>query len=87
MVWKAFEHLENLEDIFVPLKKDRACNRFGFIKLSNVSDPLVWIEKIKDVRIEGAVIEVSLAKFDRFGKKIEPQKSVERVSVFSRLNT
>ncbi|KAJ0471110.1 putative nucleotide-binding alpha-beta plait domain superfamily, RNA-binding domain superfamily [Helianthus annuus] len=85
MLWKAFEHTEILEDAFVPAKKDRAGNRFGFIKLSNINEPAGWIEKLKEVRIEGAVIDVCLAKFDRFGSKIVHNKAGERVSVFERL--
>ncbi|KAJ0576189.1 putative RNA recognition motif domain, nucleotide-binding alpha-beta plait domain superfamily [Helianthus annuus] len=85
MLWKAFGVFENLVDAFVPLKKDRVGNKFGFIKLSKVNDTSEWIEKLKEVRIEGAVIGVNLAKFDRLGAKIEPKKSGERISVFSRL--
>ncbi|MFS8024724.1 hypothetical protein Hanom_Chr16g01466771 [Helianthus anomalus] len=67
-------------------EKDRERNKFGFIKLSKVVDPIGWIGKLKEIRIEGAGIEVSLAKFDRFGSRIEPFKVGERVSVFARLN-
>ncbi|KAF5797593.1 putative RNA-directed DNA polymerase [Helianthus annuus] len=84
-LWRAFEHLANLEDVFVPAKKDRAGNRFGFVKLSNIKDPGGWIEKLKLVRIDGAIIGVSLAKFRRDGSKVEEPKEVDRTSVFSRL--
>ncbi|KAM0042698.1 putative RNA recognition motif domain, nucleotide-binding alpha-beta plait domain superfamily [Helianthus debilis subsp. tardiflorus] len=86
MLWKAFDHMENLEDAFVPAKKDRAGNRFGFIKLSNINDPAGWIEKLKEVRIDGTMINASLAKFDRFGSKIVHNKVGDRVSVFERLS-
>ncbi|KAM0056068.1 putative RNA recognition motif domain, nucleotide-binding alpha-beta plait domain superfamily [Helianthus debilis subsp. tardiflorus] len=84
-LWKAFEHLDNLEDAFVPEKRDKAGNKFGFIKLSNVSDPSWWMEKLKEVRFEGSVIGVNLARFKRDGSKAEPPNSTNRVSVFSRL--
>ncbi|KAJ0743862.1 putative RNA recognition motif domain, nucleotide-binding alpha-beta plait domain superfamily [Helianthus annuus] len=85
-LWTAFGHLENLEDVFVPFKKDRTGNKFGFLKLSNVRDPAGWIEELKQVRIEGAAIDVNIAKFDRDGSKIEAHIVGERVSVFDRLN-
>ncbi|KAJ0578679.1 putative RNA recognition motif domain, nucleotide-binding alpha-beta plait domain superfamily [Helianthus annuus] len=85
MLKQAFSHLDNMEDVFVPFKKDRAGNKFGFLKLSNVRDLNEWIEMLNEVRVDGAIIEVSLAKFDRFGAKIEPNKVEERASVFSRL--
>ncbi|KAF5795381.1 hypothetical protein HanXRQr2_Chr08g0339001 [Helianthus annuus] len=85
MVWKAFEHMESLEDVYVPFKKDRAGNKFGFLKLSNVSNPDDCCAMLKDVRIDGVVIDVSLTKFDRFGSKIEQNKAGVRASVFSRL--
>ncbi|MFS7950361.1 hypothetical protein Hanom_Chr07g00582281 [Helianthus anomalus] len=44
-----------------------------------------WIEELKQVCIDGAVIDVNLAKFDRDGSKIEVQNR-ERMSVFDRLN-
>ncbi|MFS7937459.1 hypothetical protein Hanom_Chr05g00427811 [Helianthus anomalus] len=78
--------LENLEDVFVPWKRDRAGNTFGFIKLSNVKEVDSWIDRLKEVKIEGAVIGINLAKFNRGKSKIEAQKSGERVSIFSRLN-
>ncbi|KAJ0843387.1 putative RNA recognition motif domain, nucleotide-binding alpha-beta plait domain superfamily [Helianthus annuus] len=95
-LWRAFEHLTNLEDVFVPVKTDRAGNRFGFVKLSNIKDLAWWIEKLKQVRIDGAIIGVSLAKFRRDGSKVEEpkvrssvfsrlQENRERMSVFSRL--
>ncbi|KAF5804367.1 putative RNA recognition motif domain, nucleotide-binding alpha-beta plait domain superfamily [Helianthus annuus] len=84
-LWKAFEHLDNLEDTFVPCKKDRAGNKFGFIKLSNVTDPVWWMEKMKEVRIDGASIGVNLARFNRDGSKVETANQGNRMSVFNRL--
>ncbi|MFS7935409.1 hypothetical protein Hanom_Chr05g00403111 [Helianthus anomalus] len=53
--------------------------------LSNVQDHTWWMEKIKEVRLRGAVLGVNLARFNRDGSKVEfPQKS-DRVTVFSRL--
>ncbi|KAJ0575379.1 putative RNA recognition motif domain, nucleotide-binding alpha-beta plait domain superfamily [Helianthus annuus] len=59
-LWHAFQHLNNLEDVFVPAKKDRAGNRFGFIRLSGVKDVEEWIERLKEVEIDGAIIGVNL---------------------------
>ncbi|KAM0044077.1 putative RNA recognition motif domain, nucleotide-binding alpha-beta plait domain superfamily [Helianthus debilis subsp. tardiflorus] len=84
-LWRAFQHLSNLEDVFVPFKTDRAGGRFGFVKLSNIKGPDWWIEKLKEVRIDGAVIGVSLAKFKRDGSKVEANNMGDRPSVFSRL--
>ncbi|MFS8014959.1 putative RNA recognition motif domain, nucleotide-binding alpha-beta plait domain superfamily [Helianthus anomalus] len=84
-LWRSFQHLSNLEDVFVPFKTDRAGGRFGFVKLSNIKDPDWWIEKLKEVRIDGAVIGVSLAKFNRDGSKVVDNKMGDRPSVFSRL--
>ncbi|KAJ0808769.1 putative RNA recognition motif domain, nucleotide-binding alpha-beta plait domain superfamily [Helianthus annuus] len=86
VLWQAFDHLNNLENVFVPKKKDRAGNRFGFIKLSNISDPSWWIDILKKVRIGGAVIGVNLAKFNRDGSKAVSSSIGNRASVFNRLN-
>ncbi|KAJ0476552.1 putative RNA recognition motif domain, nucleotide-binding alpha-beta plait domain superfamily [Helianthus annuus] len=85
-LWNAFEHFDNLEDTFVPSKRDKAGNKFGFIKLSNVQDPQWWMEKIKEVRFDGVVLSVNLARFYRDGSKVGSLPKSERVSVFSRLH-
>ncbi|KAJ0752281.1 putative RNA recognition motif domain, nucleotide-binding alpha-beta plait domain superfamily [Helianthus annuus] len=85
-LWEAFGFLDNLEDVFVPRKKDKAGNTFGFVKLSNVRDVASCMNSLKEVSISGAIIGVNLAKFNRDGTKKEMQNSGERVSVFSRLN-
>ncbi|MFS8034713.1 hypothetical protein Hanom_Chr17g01584471 [Helianthus anomalus] len=84
-LWRDFEHLENLEDAFLSFKKNRGGNRFSFIKLSNVHEPDLWIEKLKEIRIDGAIINVNLALFNRDGSKVEKKFNGERVSVFDRL--
>ncbi|KAJ0667352.1 putative nucleotide-binding alpha-beta plait domain superfamily, RNA-binding domain superfamily [Helianthus annuus] len=84
-LWQAFSFLENLEDVFVPWKRDRAGNTFGFVKLSNVKEVDTWINRLKEVKIDGAVIGVNLAKFNRDGSKTAAPSTGERVSVFSRL--
>ncbi|MFS7934600.1 hypothetical protein Hanom_Chr05g00393481 [Helianthus anomalus] len=43
------------------------------------------IKSLKEIRIDGAVIDFNLAKFSRDGSKIEEQNKEGRVSVFSRL--
>ncbi|KAJ0805701.1 putative RNA recognition motif domain, nucleotide-binding alpha-beta plait domain superfamily [Helianthus annuus] len=85
-LWHAFEHLDNLEDAFVPFKKDKAGCKFGFLKLSNISDPEWWTAKLKEVRIGGAVIGVNVARFHRDGSKVVPTTFPNRVSVFDRLH-
>ncbi|KAJ0874585.1 putative RNA-directed DNA polymerase [Helianthus annuus] len=85
-LWKAFGHLDVLEDVFVPNKRDGAGNKFGFLKLFRIRDVNYWIATLKEVRIDGAVINVELAKFNRDGSKAERLLEGERVSVFSRLN-
>ncbi|KAM0067059.1 putative RNA recognition motif domain, nucleotide-binding alpha-beta plait domain superfamily [Helianthus debilis subsp. tardiflorus] len=84
-MWQVYGHLDNVEDAFVPSKKDRAGNKFGFLKLSRVNDAGWWINMLKEIRIDGAVINVSLAKFNRDGSKIQQHNSEEQVSVFDRL--
>ncbi|MFS7906149.1 hypothetical protein Hanom_Chr01g00055881 [Helianthus anomalus] len=68
------------------MKKDRAGNKFGFIKLSNVLDSAWWMEKLKEVRIDGAIIGINLARFNRDGSKVDTLNKGNRVSVFNRLN-
>ncbi|KAF5758506.1 putative RNA recognition motif domain, nucleotide-binding alpha-beta plait domain superfamily [Helianthus annuus] len=85
-LWQAFGHFNNLEDAFVPFKKDRSGNKFGFLKLSNVKEPEECIDSLKKVRIDGAVVGVNIAKYNRDGSKVDPNNSGNRVFVFERLH-
>ncbi|KAF5821201.1 putative RNA recognition motif domain, nucleotide-binding alpha-beta plait domain superfamily [Helianthus annuus] len=68
-LWQAFECYPNLEDAFVPKKKDRMGNKFGFIRLSNVARIHDWVQELAKIRIDGAVIGVKIALFNRDGSK------------------
>ncbi|KAF5818872.1 putative RNA recognition motif domain, nucleotide-binding alpha-beta plait domain superfamily [Helianthus annuus] len=84
-LWKAFGHFPELEDVYVPVKRGRDGNKFGFIKLFKITDTDFWIEKLKEVKIDGAILDVSLAKFGRDGSKVTVGNKEERASVFTRL--
>ncbi|KAM0021237.1 putative RNA recognition motif domain, nucleotide-binding alpha-beta plait domain superfamily [Helianthus debilis subsp. tardiflorus] len=84
-LWKAFGHLLELEDVYVPAKRGKNGNRFGFVKLFKVTDSEFWFEKLKEVKIDGAILDVCLAKFYRDGSKVVAVNKEERVSVFERL--
>ncbi|KAI3775614.1 hypothetical protein L1987_50195 [Smallanthus sonchifolius] len=67
-LWRAFVHLGNLEDAFVPRKLNRAGNGFGFIRFSGIFGVNSWISTLKDVTVDGVVIEINVAKYGRDGK-------------------
>ncbi|MFS8027222.1 hypothetical protein Hanom_Chr16g01496021 [Helianthus anomalus] len=71
--------------VTVPAKRDGAGNRFGFLKLYKISDVNLWLEKLKEVRLEGVILDVKLTKFNRDGLKVDSFTPGERISVFSRL--
>ncbi|KAJ0575052.1 putative RNA recognition motif domain, nucleotide-binding alpha-beta plait domain superfamily [Helianthus annuus] len=66
-LWQAFFPLGNLGNAFIPKKRDGAGNRFGFIRLKEVEDVEMWLEKLKTVTIDGAIIGVNVARFTRDG--------------------
>ncbi|MFS7949939.1 putative RNA recognition motif domain, nucleotide-binding alpha-beta plait domain superfamily [Helianthus anomalus] len=66
-LWQAFFPLGNLGDAFVPKKRDATGNRFGFIRLKEVVDMELWLEKLKSVTIDGAILGVNVARFAKFG--------------------
>ncbi|KAI3741853.1 hypothetical protein L1987_59531 [Smallanthus sonchifolius] len=67
-LWKAFVHLGNLEDAFVPRKLDGAGNGFGFIRFSGISRVESWISSLKEVTVDGAIIGINVAKYGRDGR-------------------
>ncbi|KAJ0868316.1 putative RNA recognition motif domain, nucleotide-binding alpha-beta plait domain superfamily [Helianthus annuus] len=83
-LWDAFQHLENLEDAVVPSKRDGAGNKFGFIRLSKAWDVDKWLVRLKEVKIDGAIVEIDVAKFNRYGSKASGS-SRGPISVFNRL--
>ncbi|MFS7975112.1 putative RNA recognition motif domain, nucleotide-binding alpha-beta plait domain superfamily [Helianthus anomalus] len=38
-LWEAFQQFENLEDAFVPFKRDGSGNKFGFLRFSDIECP------------------------------------------------
>ncbi|KAI3745347.1 hypothetical protein L1987_58458 [Smallanthus sonchifolius] len=67
-LWRAFEPFENLEDAFVPQKRDGAGNSFGFIRFSGVSDVSKWVSDLKEVDVDGARLGINVAKYSRDGR-------------------
>ncbi|KAJ0919969.1 putative RNA recognition motif domain, nucleotide-binding alpha-beta plait domain superfamily [Helianthus annuus] len=86
-LWKAFQQFSNLEDAFVPKKRDGAGNCFGFIRFSGVEDVEEWERKLQGVKMEGVVVGVNIARFTRFKNKLKKQPQTNRSSVFDRLHT
>ncbi|KAI3754362.1 hypothetical protein L1987_54144 [Smallanthus sonchifolius] len=67
-LWRAFVHLGNLEDAFVPRKLDGAGNGFGFIRFSGISRVESWISSLKEVTVDDAIIGINVAKYGRDGR-------------------
>ncbi|KAJ0606161.1 putative RNA recognition motif domain, nucleotide-binding alpha-beta plait domain superfamily [Helianthus annuus] len=84
-LWAAFEHFDNLEDSFVPFKRDGVGNKFGFLRFSGIDCSDEWIEKLKMVSIGGAILGVKLAKFNRDGSKVSQMINRGNGSVFNRV--
>ncbi|MFS7973280.1 putative RNA-directed DNA polymerase [Helianthus anomalus] len=84
-LWDVFRDFDNLEDAFVPKKKDGAGNLFGFIRFSGVQDAGEWVKVLQGRKLDGAVLAVSTARFDRDGSKFSNIPNRSNSSVFSRL--
>ncbi|KAI3773615.1 hypothetical protein L1987_48145 [Smallanthus sonchifolius] len=67
-LWRAFVHLGNLEDAYVPHKLDGVSNGFGFIRFSGISGVESWISSLKEVTVDCAFIGVNVAKYGRDGR-------------------
>ncbi|KAI3694856.1 hypothetical protein L1987_77837 [Smallanthus sonchifolius] len=65
MLWNSFRHLPNMSDAFVPQKKDRRGNIFGFIRFETVKNVDYLINEVKNVRVGSAKIGVNASKFSR----------------------
>ncbi|KAJ0621597.1 putative RNA recognition motif domain, nucleotide-binding alpha-beta plait domain superfamily [Helianthus annuus] len=85
-LWESFQHFENLEDAFVPFKKDGAGNKFVFLRFSEVGCPVSWADNLKDSKVGDAIVEVKPSKFNRDGSKASSPSVREKESVFNRLS-
>ncbi|KAF5811960.1 putative RNA recognition motif domain, nucleotide-binding alpha-beta plait domain superfamily [Helianthus annuus] len=70
-LWDAFKHYQNLEDAFVPKKRDAGGNRFGFIRLSNLVRTKDWVLELSKISIDGAKLGVNVAKFQFDGTRTD----------------
>ncbi|KAJ0548186.1 putative RNA recognition motif domain, nucleotide-binding alpha-beta plait domain superfamily [Helianthus annuus] len=84
-LWAAFQHFENLEDVFVPRKKDGAGNRFGFIRFKDVTNPEDWLTHLAGTKVDGALVGINTARFNRDGSKPGGSSDHRNGSVFDRL--
>ncbi|KAK1406889.1 hypothetical protein QVD17_38498 [Tagetes erecta] len=64
-VWDEFQHFHNLVDVFIPDKKDSWGRTFGFLRFVDVPDPLVFLEKLSGVEVDGRKIRIGVSKRGR----------------------
>ncbi|KAI3695347.1 hypothetical protein L1987_78343 [Smallanthus sonchifolius] len=83
MLWNSFRHLPNMSDAFVPRKKDRRGNIFGYIRFKSVKNVDYLINEVMKVRVGSAKIGVNTSKFSR-NNHPDPSTSSAKPSHHSR---
>ncbi|KAJ0575245.1 putative RNA recognition motif domain, nucleotide-binding alpha-beta plait domain superfamily [Helianthus annuus] len=71
LLWEVFQDFGNMTDAYIPQKKDRMGNTFGFIRFAGVRDVHALGENLGSVKIDRIRVSVNLAKFEKndFGSK------------------
>lgn len=73
-----FSPFGDLFNTFIPDKRDKYGNRFGFVRYKNISDKLTFEKTLKDVKIGGAVLGVNLSRHDRMLLQTPPEKATSK---------
>lgn len=64
-LWEAFKHHQNLMDTSVPSKKDKWGNTFGFLRFVDVLDKEAFMEVLKETKVDGRKIWITISKWRR----------------------
>ncbi|XP_058734175.1 uncharacterized protein LOC131605900 [Vicia villosa] len=60
-----FKELGDIEEVFIPPKKDKFGRRYGFVRFLNVKDEVLLATKLDNVVLEGRKIFANLPRFSR----------------------
>ncbi|KAI3819409.1 hypothetical protein L1987_13243 [Smallanthus sonchifolius] len=71
LLWKAFQPTGRVKDAYVARKKDARKNTFGFVRIEGIHDVEEVLEKMNNIKIMAAKLDVSLARYDRFHRKMQ----------------
>lgn len=62
---RKFEEVGKVEDLFLPAKKDKCGNRFGFVRFVKDGEGSRLLEKLNHIWIDSYVIRAFIPRFER----------------------
>ncbi|KAK9077955.1 hypothetical protein SSX86_002012 [Deinandra increscens subsp. villosa] len=65
MIWRKCCHLGNLRDAFIPNKRDRRGNIYGFVRFDAVKNHDTMIEKLRKINLGSTVHSVVIARTNK----------------------
>ncbi|XP_076944786.1 uncharacterized protein LOC143615569 [Bidens hawaiensis] len=83
-LWAECRHIGTVSDTYIPTKRDRRGNWFGFIRFRGVVNVQNLLDKLIGIKVLNAKIGVTLAKFDRNGRKGETTRGWARYTIIGK---
>ncbi|XP_057426433.1 uncharacterized protein LOC130719847 [Lotus japonicus] len=75
-MWRFFEDWGKVWEVFIPKKRDKLGNRFGFVRFQNVKEPSLLAEKLDRAYIGGKKLFVNIPRFSK-QPVMKPRKGFE----------
>lgn len=75
-LWFAFKHYGIMSDAYIAKKKDIGGMSFGFIRFKGVENRMQFAERMNGTRVCGAILNVTVAMFDRRGIEVNDGKKI-----------
>ncbi|KAK2389417.1 putative serine/arginine-rich splicing factor protein [Trifolium repens] len=73
-LWSLFAKHGRVGEVYVPKKRDRRGNRFGFVKFKDVKSIDALCDRLEDVWLGSFKVKVNLARFGRDRKEVTHQR-------------
>ncbi|XP_057418659.1 uncharacterized protein LOC130712860 [Lotus japonicus] len=64
-MWRIFQDWGRVWEVFIPNKRDKGGNRFGFVRFSDVTEPSLLARKLDKVFIGNMKLFVNIPKFSK----------------------
>ena len=79
-LWRGFKKLGRIKDVILPVNKDRSRRKYGFIKMFSPQEAQIFLQKAKDLFIQGSKISCDWANNSRKPQSGRGLKNSPKVS-------
>lgn len=74
-LWRKFEEVGKVVDVFIPTKRDQNGHRFGFVRMADVAEGSGMLKKLNNVWVDSFIIRAFVPRFFRAGMENSGMKA------------